>query len=51
MMKGNRFLKIDTPELMTHLKQKVEQSGRLLFNGAADGMEYLRRYKHAEHRD
>jgi hypothetical protein len=49
MPKGNRFLKIETPELMAYLKDKIEKSGKILFDGAADGMDYLREVNNAEH--
>jgi DNA repair photolyase len=49
MPEGNRFLKIESPALMSYSKNKVEQSGRVFFEGAADGMEYLREHKYAKH--
>jgi len=48
MPEGNRFLKIENPRLMAHLKSKIEQSGSILFEGAADGMNYLRGRGRAE---
>ena len=48
MPAGNRFLKIETPESMAYLKSKVEQSGRILFEGAADGMDFLKEHKYAQ---
>ena len=51
MPDGNKFLRIDTPDLLAYLKDKVEHSGRILFEGAADGMNYLRRCKYAQHRN
>ena len=49
MPEGNRFLKIETSGLMAYLKSKVEQFDRILFEGAADGMDYLRGHKYAQH--
>jgi len=49
MPKGNRFLKIETPALMSHLRNKIEQADRIFFEGAADGMDYLREHKYAQH--
>lgn len=48
MPEGNRFLKIETPELMAHLQTKVAESGRMFFEGAADGMDYLRSSQNAK---
>jgi DNA repair photolyase len=42
MLEGNKFLKIETPALMSYLKHKIEQSGKLLFDGAADGVKYIK---------
>ncbi|MDR1410129.1 MAG: radical SAM protein [Oscillospiraceae bacterium] len=47
MPEGNKFLKIESPKLMAYLQNKIEQSGKILFEGAADGMDYLREGNHA----
>ena len=45
MPKDNRFIKIENPELMRYLKEQVGLSGRKFFEGAAQGMEFLRKTK------
>jgi len=49
MPEGNKFLKIETPELRAYLRNRVEQSGKILFEGAADGMNYLKRSQNAQY--
>ena len=48
MPEGNRFFKIETPWLMAHLKDKIERSGSVLFEGAAEGMNYLKERNRAK---
>jgi hypothetical protein len=48
MPEGNSFLRVETPKLMSYLQTKVEQSGKMFFEGAADGMDYLRRNRYAK---
>jgi DNA repair photolyase len=45
MPKGNKFIKIENPELMKYLQKKVLSYGKEFFEGAAQGIEFLRKKK------
>lgn len=45
MPKGNKFIKIENPELMAYLQGKVKSFGKEFFEGAAKGIEFLRKNK------
>jgi len=47
MPKGNKFIKVENPALMTHLEEKVRNTGKMFFEGAAKGIEFLRKNKNA----
>jgi DNA repair photolyase len=47
MPRGNRFVKVENPELMKYLREQVKLSGKEFFEGAAQGMEFLRKTKNA----
>lgn len=41
MPPGNIFLKIENKELMEYLKSKAVEFNKLVFEGAADGIDFL----------
>ena len=43
MPKGNKFIMIENPDLMAYLREKVEKSGKEFFDGAVQGIEFLRK--------
>jgi len=45
MPKGNTFLKIENPNLMLYLKGKVEEYGKTFFDGAAQGIDFIKNNK------
>jgi DNA repair photolyase len=45
MPRGNKFIKIENPDLMSYLHEKIKLSGKEFFEGAAQGMEFLRKSK------
>ncbi|MEK7634872.1 MAG: radical SAM protein [Patescibacteria group bacterium] len=47
MLKGNKFIKIENPKLMEHLHNKVMSYNKEFFDGAAQGIEFLRKNKNA----
>lgn len=47
MPKGNKFIKIENSALMLYLQEKVKESGREFFDGAAQGIEFLKQNKNA----
>jgi DNA repair photolyase len=47
MPKGNKFIKIENPELMAYLQDKVKSFGKEFFAGAAQGIEFLRKNRNA----
>lgn len=47
MPKGNTFIKIENPNLMKYLTEKIKSHGNEFFDGAANGMEFLRKNKNA----
>ena len=47
MPKGNKFIKVENPALMAHLEEKVRNTGKMFFEGAAKGTEFLRKNKNA----
>jgi hypothetical protein len=46
MPPGNIFLKIENKELMDYLKSKAYEFGKPVFDGAADGIDFLIQNKH-----
>lgn len=47
MPKGNKFIKIENPNLMAYLQEKVRSFDKEFFEGAAQGIEFLRKIKNA----
>lgn len=47
MPRGNKFIKVENPGLMKYLQDQVRLSGKEFFEGAAQGMEFLRKTKNA----
>jgi len=45
MPKGNKFVKLTNSILMSHLREKVIGSGKQFFEGAAQGIDFLRNTK------
>ncbi len=45
MPKGNTFLKIEKPDLMLYLKSVVEKYGKAFFDGAAQGIDFIKNNK------
>ncbi len=42
MPKGNTFFKVENPKIMLYLKELVEENGKLLFSGAAQGTDFIK---------
>ena len=42
MPKGNTFFKIENPKLMLYLEGKIKESGKAIFNGAAQGIDFIK---------
>jgi DNA repair photolyase len=42
MPKGNKFIKIENPKLMVYLRSVIEKHSKILFDGAAQGINFIK---------